>query len=214
MLIKILSLAILASASTAIVSHYRLKRSWFYLLKPLTTVLIAVLAWYAYYKTSQPYSFWVLASLPLALLGDILLVNYKHLKGGIAAFSMVHVGLILAIGTAGGFDARIDLLFPLLAFGLGFYVFLRKSLAGYSTLIGFYTLVILAMNWFALSLAFKFQTHFTIIVAAGSLLFTVSDSIIALNLFKWRFRLSELLILTTYWLAIYLLSVAPFFVTL
>ncbi len=211
MLIDFISFAILLSAVVAIISHYWLKRYWFYIFKPLTTILIGYLAYIVYQTNQQPYSFLILISLPLALVGDILLVNYKYLKQGLISFAMVHFGLILAMSATEYQTFNLVLLFPLILFGIGFYSFLWSYLKGYRLLIGIYMLIILAMNWYAVSIFYATQTKFTTMVALGSVLFTLSDSIIALNLFKKRMLISELLILSTYWLAIFLLTYAAIF---
>ncbi len=211
MLIDFISFAILLSAFVAIISHYWLKRYWFYIFKPLTTILIGYLAFIIYQSNQQPYSLMVFLSLPFALLGDILLVNYRHLKQGLISFSLVHLGLILAMSASSYQTLNLVLLIPLVLFGTGFYIFLWPFLKGYRLLIGFYMLVILTMNWIAVSIVYATITKFTIMVAIGSVLFTLSDSIIALNLFKKRMLISELLILSTYWLAIFLLTYAAIF---
>lgn len=211
MLIDIISFAILLSAVVAIISHYWLKRYWFYIFKPLTTIFIGYLAYLIYQTNQQPYSFLILISLPLALVGDILLVNYKYIKQGLVSFALVHLGLILAMSATEYQNFNLVLLFPLILFGIGFYYFLWSCLQGYRLLIGIYMLLILAMNWYAVSMFYATQTKFTTLVALGSILFTLSDSIIALNLFKKRMLISELLILSTYWLAIFLITYAAIF---
>jgi len=211
MLIDFIPFAILISAALAIVSHYWFKRYLFYFFKPLTTIFIGYLAYLIYQSNQQPYSLLVFLSLPFALAGDILLVNYRFLKQGLISFSLVHLGLIVAMSATSYQPFNLVLLFPLILFGIGFYSFLWSCLQGYRLLIGIYMLIILAMNWYAVSMFYATQTKFTTMVALGSLLFTLSDSIIALNLFKKRMLISELLILSTYWLAIFLLTYAAIF---
>jgi hypothetical protein len=64
------------------------------------------------------------------------------------------------------------------------------------------------MNWQAINLLFINGSMYSWVIAIASLLFTFSDSVISYNLFKHQFRTSEFLILSTYWLSIYMLVIA------
>lgn len=160
-----------------------------------------------YYKESL-YSIIITSSLIFALVGDIFLVQYKFLLRGILFFSLAHFGFALAFIGIQGFQSHLGLLLALLAANTSYFLFLKNKLEKFLIPIAIYMLIISFMNWQALGLFYSDQRGVHLGIAIASLLFTFSDSVIAFNIFHKKFNLSEPIILSTYWLAIYLFTMA------
>ena len=68
------------------------------------------------------------------------------------------------------------------------------------------------MNWQALSLVITSHELIFIGIAIASVLFSFSDAVIAYNKFKSPFKIAEILILSTYWISIYIFTIAGLYV--
>ena len=71
-----------------------------------------------------------------------------------------------------------------------------------------YLLVILTMAWQALTRWSALQTTSAMLAAVGALTFVVSDSALALDRFREKFRSARVIVLTTYWLAQWLIALS------
>jgi uncharacterized membrane protein YhhN len=94
----------------------------------------------------------------------------------------------------------------LAVFGVWYFLYLKPGLGGFTIPVAVYTSAILFMNWQALGLFFNTRRKVFLWVAVGSLLFTFSDSMIAMNKFKTQIDASGILVMSTYWLAISLFA--------
>lgn len=211
MIITTISIAAFTSAALALFSYYQQKGKLFWLLKPLTTSIIIALSIAIIFGNPSFYSKVFLVSLFFALIGDVLLIGYKHLLPGLVLFLLAHIGLIIAISSLNGFQWYPYSLIPLIIFGFSFFLYMKKSLGKFKIPVALYMVVILVMNWQAINLIFINDSVYSWIIAIASLLFTFSDSVISYNLFKHQFRASEFLILSTYWLSIFMLVIAGFY---
>lgn len=208
----ILSLLIAISAFAAIYFHQIKRFTIFKWLKPTTTILIMTLAFGIYLNRGSTYSLIITCSLIFALIGDVFLIQFKHLLKGILFFSFAHFGFALAFVNIKGFQVHWWILIIILLANLSYLIFLRRKLKKFLIPIAIYMLIISIMNWQALGLYMVDQKHSFLMIALSSLLFTFSDSVIAFNLFYKNFRLSEPIILSSYWIAIYAFTLAGIFV--
>ncbi|MCB0661244.1 MAG: lysoplasmalogenase [Saprospiraceae bacterium] len=175
-------------------------------LKPVTTILIIVLALLAFPDVPQPFYTCLLIGLIFCLAGDVFLMFEKYFVFGLAAFLVGHVLFIIGFTQFNGFLVNPWVIVPLLLFGFGYYYFLWPDLKKLAIPVAFYFIAILLMDLQAISLyVLKGSTPFLLIML-GALLFTFSDSMIALRKFKKPFKNSEWWILSTYWIAIYMLA--------
>jgi len=71
-----------------------------------------------------------------------------------------------------------------------------------------YITVIAAMAWFALERWHLQGSTSAALAALGSVLFLYSDSTLALNRFRAKFRLAEFLVLSTYYASIWLTALS------
>ncbi len=69
-------------------------------------------------------------------------------------------------------------------------------------------LVIIIMCWQAIGLVFNKPTLVFFGIAGAALLFAFSDSVLAYAKFKKAFKAEQILVLTTYWVALYLFTIA------
>lgn len=68
------------------------------------------------------------------------------------------------------------------------------------------------MNWQAIGLVINNSEFIFYGIAIASILFSFSDSILAYNKFKKPFKIAEILILSSYWIAIFIFSIAGLYV--
>lgn len=184
------------------------RRRSFYLLKPLTTALILAAALSLEPASGSAYRLWVAAALALSLAGDICLMFEGDLwfAGGLGSFLLAHVGFILAFlkGVAIGLPPAWTLL-PVL-YGLGLASWLLPRAGSLRIPVALYCLVLLGM---ALAAALRYQAlggRPALLAVAGSLLFVVSDSSLAIRRFAGPYRGAQALILSTYWASIGLIA--------
>jgi uncharacterized membrane protein YhhN len=157
----------------------------------------------------------VLAGLIFSWAGDIALEvplnNGNMFITGLVCFLLAHIMyLTLFFRTPGNniiFKQRIYLLIPILIYGfaLGYYLF--NDLGGMRIPVIIYTIVILTMLAGAVNRLEKVNRVSYLLVLAGAIMFVISDSAIAVNKFSNHFKSSEIVIMSTYILAQYLIII-------
>lgn len=214
MTLIILSIAILISAIIAIFYRQKQNNKMFSVFKPLTTILIIALAVVIHQESASTYSQLMIASLLFALIGDIFLINKKYFLQGLTSFLIAHIGFTIGFTSVFGFSWEwLPLIFLLLVGGVYFNV-LRKHLFKMTIPVIVYIVVILIMNWQAIGLLLLDQSLVFMVLVLGSLSFTFSDAVLAYDMFKKPFRMAEILILSSYWMAIYIFTLAGWFIGL
>ena len=197
------------SALLAIAAEWEERRHpAFYLLKPLTTVLILAAALSLAPASGAGYRQWVVIALALSMLGDICLMfeGDGWFMGGLGSFLLAHVGFIVAFlkGVSLAWPPAWTLL-PLV-YGLGLCAWLLPRAGALRIPVALYCLVLLGMT---LAAALRLQTlggQPAVLAVAGALLFVVSDSALALRKFAGPYRGAQALILSTYWASIGLIA--------
>jgi alkenylglycerophosphocholine hydrolase len=207
-----LSVAAVVSALAAIRADWEERRHRsFFLLKPLTTLLIIALA--ASIGWNGAYAQWVLAALALSLVGDVFLMfgdgpraSDRAFIAGLASFLLAHVAFVLAF--AQGLRAP-DLPGWLAAvvFYAGALLFVLLPRAGALKLpVLVYCLVLAAMVFAAAARHATLGDADSLRAVLGALLFMLSDSLLGWRRFVGRYRLAHAAILSTYWSAIGLIA--------
>jgi uncharacterized membrane protein YhhN len=194
--------AIAVSAALTIAAAARERRAAFYVLKPLTTLLIIGLALtqHADIDLGPFYRPLIVAGLVFSLAGDVLLMLPRdRFVAGLAAFLLAH---LLYIG-AFTFGVRTIwwIVLPLAAYGVVLLRILLPHVANrLKAPVIVYALVLLAMAWAA---AARGVTGLPggAFAAAGALLFVASDSALAINRFARPFRGADAVVLGTYYAA-------------
>lgn len=181
----------------------------FFVLKPLTTLLIIALA-ALQDLAGTGYQRWILVGLGLSLLGDIALMFHgpRAFLAGLGSFLLAHLAFIA--GLAGGLPS-LDLPWwgaasPLAA--LLVLPFLWRGAAALRWAVIPYGLVLCAM---VLAAAARYQalpSAAALFAVCGAALFQVSDSVLGWRQFVRPFPFVQPLILSTYWLAIGLMALS------
>jgi uncharacterized membrane protein YhhN len=200
---------ILAAVSAAlhIGAEYGGRRLQVYLFKPLTMLFIIAIALQA---PSSLYKHLILAALLFSLGGDIfLMLPGDRFIAGLFSFLIAHLFYIAAftIESAQG-PASIVMAIALLIYGGLMMRLLLPSLGRMKGPVILYMLVILLMVWQAGNRYLNTEARASLLSFAGAALFAASDSLLALNRFRRRFRSAQFLILATYFAAQWLIALS------
>jgi uncharacterized membrane protein YhhN len=211
-LIISLSLLVAATAVLAIYGRHTNKQTWVYLFKPTTTVLIILLAvWGAMtYPATEAaaYAWLIVAGLILGLAGDVfLMLPERYFLPGLGSFLAGHWFYIAAF-TAGVGVVVSWWLLPLLLVGGLVYGLLHPHLGKMRLPVIFYVVTILLMAGQALGRWSLLDSTGALLAAAGSVPFVVSDAALALNRFRRPFPSAQILVLSTYWAAQWLIAMS------
>lgn len=170
------------------------------LLKPIPVLCMAL--WLAVQPKKGRYQILVIAGLILGAAGDVLLELEGLFVVGLLSFLLGHVAYILAFMQD---SRRLFAGKALIAYAYGAVMFAVLSTAGelgaMTIPVGAYVIVICTMLWRGLSRlgvpAIKPRSAQA--GAIGSVLFTVSDTVLAFTMFVAAVPLSSWIIMLTYW---------------
>lgn len=210
--IETLSLATLFSAIIAIIFRQKEHTIVYAIFKPLTTILIISIGLFIYYQTKSNYSIVILIALLFSLIGDVFLISDNYFLPGLASFLIAHICFIIGFTTLYGFNSNIIPLTFLVLIGGLYYNYLRKDLKSFAIPVLVYIAVILVMNWQAINLIISSGKAIFYSLALASILFSFSDAILAYNKFKKPFKSAEVLILSTYWIAIFTFTLVGLYI--
>ena len=209
MLIAALTILAALSAALHIRAEYRGPRRAVYIFKPLTMLFIIVIA-----LASAPslYRHLILAGLLFSLAGDIfLMLPEDRFVAGLFSFLIAHLFYIGAFTWDGASHLSMLNALPLLLYGLLMLALLLPRLGKMRVPVIVYMLVILLMVWQASNRWSGSEIRGSGLAFAGAVLFAVSDSILALNRFRRRFKSAQFLILVSYFAAQWLLALSALF---
>lgn len=216
MLTFLFSLFILISATLHIRAEYKGPRTQVYIFKPLTTSLILLMALLSPVSVSVFYKYAVVAGLLFSLGGDVfLMLPSDRFVAGLVSFLVGHLCYIAAFVSVGGFYTSGWGLLPFLLYGIIIAAILLPSVPGpLRGPVVAYILVILVMAWQALgnwqSLRDWGQTgqSWALLAFAGATFFVISDSVLAIDRFRLKFKAARLTVLSTYFLAQWLIALS------
>lgn len=201
-MITIFAGAAAVCAGLAIVAEWNERRhASFYLLKPLTTFLIALMAAQAAPGDLRTL---VLCALALSLLGDICLMfsGNAWFMAGLSSFLLAHLAFIPAL-LHGVTSPTLPLWsIGLVLWGVGFFAWLLPKTGPLKIAVVIYGAVLMAMALSAIARWQVFPNAASAWGLVGALLFVVSDSSLSVRQFNGRYRGAQALILSTYWSAI------------
>jgi uncharacterized membrane protein YhhN len=207
-----LSVAALVSAALGIFSRDRVGwRTIHYVFKPITTILIIILAGAA--SEGSSYAVLIIAGLAFSLLGDIaLMLPEGYFLAGLGSFAVTHALYLVAfVGVAGwALVSPTTAFVVLIALMLGRWLWpgIRRSLR-IPVLI--YIVLISTMLSQVLGATIEEGSSRIVLAALGASLFFISDGLLAVNRFRMPFKGSSGAVLSTYWIGQWLiaLSVQP-----
>lgn len=195
----------LISAIITIYAKFRENQLLQYIFKPLTMLAIILMA---FLNSTSPLSFYqqaILVGLILSTVGDVFLINdKKFFVHGLISFLLGHLCYITAFYSSPNFSPVIFYLIYV-AF---FLTILWKHLEKLKIPVIIYAVTLAAMSWLALSRYFEINDNKTLFAFLGSISFVASDSLLAFNKFKKPLSFAPLLILSTYFLAQWLIALS------
>ena len=209
MLVAILTILAFFSALLTILSAYQKRHLTHYLFKPLTLVFIIVIALQAKHATSPFYRQAIIAGLIFSLAGDIfLMLPQDRFIPGLVSFLAAHVFYIAAFTWESGWALSFYTLIPFVIYGSLVMRALWPHLGKMRLPVVMYMLAILLMGWTAAGRRLLTEQEGSLLAFLGALLFIASDSALALEKFKRPFRSAQLLILSTYFTAQWLIALS------
>ncbi len=206
---KILNIAIAVCAIAAISASYADDLRWFWVLKPLTTILIFLLPLLFTDGLPSDFSHFrkkILVALLFCLAGDVFLLNDEYFALGLGSFLIAHVLFAYVFYKLSNKKLYLLPLVVLLAIALTYYSILFPKLGSLALPVAVYFCCIIVMCWqsFRLGLSLKNAKGLGFIIATN--MFVISDSVIAANKFLVPFSASSIIVLALYWLSITLLA--------
>jgi uncharacterized membrane protein YhhN len=196
----ILVLLVILSASIHIRAEYRGRPLHVYIFKPLTMVFILLIAILGQ-ATPLFYKYTIIAGLIFSVAGDVfLMLPSDRFVTGLVAFLIAHLCYIVAFASEMGAPIWWPLI-PLVTYGVVVYIFLAPSLGKLRIPVLIYVVVILVMAWSAWERWGQTGGRGALLAFVGAVLFVISDTILAINRFRWSFKPAHALNLIAYFAA-------------
>ncbi|HWS53492.1 MAG TPA: lysoplasmalogenase [Pyrinomonadaceae bacterium] len=209
MLTAALSTLVLACALLNISAEQRGARRQVYVYKPLTTLLIILVALQSKFQTPGIYKTLIVAGLLFSLAGDVfLMLPRDRFVEGLGSFLAAHVFYVAAFAWGGGLAWSAWAGAALAAYGALMLGLLWPRLGKLKGAVSAYVAVILLMAWAASSRYLGGGPAGSGPAAGGALLFVASDTLLAWNRFKGGFRAAQALVLGTYFAAQWLIALS------
>lgn len=202
------AIAAALTGAAHIYTDYRGPRAATYLFKPATMLLIIGMLW-SFPAIDNSYRLWLTAGLLASLVGDcFLMLPSKPLLPGLGSFLIAHVFYVYA------FFSRADVQWNfwlsligifLLLWMAGLFYFMKDKLGKLMVAGPVYILALGGMVLFAANNAIQNVAGGDLLLL-GALFFLVSDSSLAFNRLYQPYRAAQLLILSSYYVAQYLIA--------
>lgn len=183
-------------------------KSWPYLLKPGTMVVIILIGIMGVGNSPSTYSWWILAGLLFSILGDIFLMLPKdRFVYGLVSFLVGHICYIVAfLSFPGSGEVNSWITGVLLVVAILYLLKLSKGVLNSGGISLFlpvtgYVAIITTMVWAA------FYTQQPLMIA-GAILFFFSDAILAWDRFIGKLTYRNYLVMIPYYLAQYLFAIS------
>ncbi|MDP9139389.1 MAG: lysoplasmalogenase [Pseudomonadota bacterium] len=205
--------AAVLSAVLAIIADWNETRpKAFFLLKPLTTILIATIALQA---PESAYRGWILAGLLLSMVGDICLMFHGNAAfiGGLSSFLLAHLVFMWAFVQGLQLSTVPWWAAVFVVYGIAFSLVLLPRAGSLKIPVLLYGAILMGM---AVTAAIRYVSVGDAsggLALAGASLFVLSDSALGARKFIGTYRGAQGVILSTYWAAIGLIAVSALYVT-
>ncbi len=209
-----------------VIIHIYAEHAEFNMVKYISKIaLMPLLAIYLYQKTNAIAKYkYVYVALFFSWLGDIFLMFPRNeyepstekllFIAGLISFLIAHIHYILYFINEVKNSHQVTLIvskpyfiLPFFAYGITLLSILFPSLASMKLPVTIYTIIILCMVMAALNRKNLVSNNSFLFVFIGAILFALSDSCIAINVFYKPFELARIVIMSTYtvaqWLIVY-----------
>lgn len=195
------ALLLLTGAATIAADYARYRRV-VYVCKPLTLLAAMGIAATAAGGPPAPYRTLILAGLTCSLVGDVfLMLRDKRFGAGLASFLVAHLCYIAAFALAAPTPAPRHLLGAAVGIGVAVTVPLWPHLGRWRWPVVAYVGALVALLWQAGGWAVGSGAASARFAAAGAVLFTISDGVLAHDRFRRPFPAAQAIILSTYFVA-------------
>ena len=185
-----------------------------YFVKPLIMIWMAV--YFLIFRKKKEFTLPVLVAFFFSWIGDNFLMfsgqNEIFFYAGVGGFFVSQLSYIYIFtkysehGGRGFLQGNLILGFLFIAYGAGIYYLLYPGLEGaMKPIIFIYALVLIGMSMMALNRHTRVNHASFLLVFIGSMLFVISDSMLALNKFYMEFSLAGFWIMITYIASQYLI---------
>jgi uncharacterized membrane protein YhhN len=210
MLVAILTTLVFVSSILAILAAYQNRQFTHYLFKPLTVIFIILVALQPNQPTSSFYRYAILAGLLFSLAGDVFLMlpRDRFFIQGLISFLIAHLFYIAAFVFESKRALSLRSVIPFLIYGCLMLRVLWPHLGKMRVPVLFYMLALLMMGWAATGRWIITEQPGSLLAMLGALFFIASDSLLALDKFKGRFRSAQLLTFGTYVIAQWLIALS------
>jgi len=207
--ISVLSVLALGSAATAIITDRRERRGLAYVARPLTMILILIIAGRAVPVFAPPYKAMVLAGLGCSLLGDVfMMLRKKRFLEGLVAFLAAQLCYIAAFRSGAALSLSSLPVISFVVFGLIMIRLLLPHLGSMKIPVTIYIFVIATMAALAAERFIQVGGTKTLAAFIGAVLFVVSDSALAVDRFAKKIKNGQALILGAYFAAQWLIAMS------
>jgi len=178
-----------------------------YILKPTTTAGIALVAVLTPQPVSLQYQTAIVLGLLCSLAGDVfLMLPRNRFLAGLACFFVAHICYLAAFAGPYGLPNSPLVLLCFAAYGICLLRRLWPRLGRYRMPVAVYTCVLLLMAVAAHQQLMRASSLRAWLAFTGALLFVLSDSVLALDRFEVGAKRRQLLVLSTYFLAQWLIA--------
>ncbi|MGC9356411.1 MAG: lysoplasmalogenase [Anaerolineae bacterium] len=205
----ILSFMALITGGLEIRATYKGLQDQVYFFKPFTTYLMLLIALQTQEPPTTFYKYAIAAGLLFSIAGDILLMmpDDRFIEG-LVSFLTAHLCYIVAFSVGIRFGTAWVGLLILGTYGAVVYSLLAPRLGKMKVPVIIYLLIILIMAWRATGRWVETGTQGALLALAGAALFVISDSALAFRRFKGRYRTADLLVMSTYYAAQWLIALS------
>jgi len=201
--ISIFILFVLLSLLSILSVYYRGGKTYKYF-KVLPVIVLILFSFSNSLTSGASTGILISFGLLFSLLGDILLLNEnKNFKYGLAAFGVTHILYSVSFIAASEFDIHISVIFPFLFIALLLFDRLKKYFGREKNLVLTYIILISLMAFSAVNYSLTESSEISYYAGTGALLFIISDTALAFNKYKRKFKAAKFLILITYYFAQY-----------
>jgi len=203
-----LTAGIILAVVLTLIGYYAPSLWLVYVCKPLATLLIAAMALGNWTHSKTPVSLCILIGLVFSMIGDILLIwPNSYFLPGLAAFFLTHVAYLVGFTRDCKFPARFAVGTGYLVFAALCYAMLFPTLgASLQIPVALYAALLATMAGQAMGRSLVLKTSAARVAALGTVLFLLSDLLLAFHRFRHPLLHSTLLILVPYFIGQWLIA--------
>jgi uncharacterized membrane protein YhhN len=204
---SIWTVSVAVAACAAIAAHYLQLPVLHWIAKPLATLLIVGMA-LSLSTDGSTYRRWIVIGLLWSTLGDVfLMLPGDFFLPGLLSFLVAHMAYLVAFSRRERLLARMMPFAAYAAIAVAVLAYLWPGIPAPMRIpVVIYVAALGAMAAQAAAIWTIRRDRLSALAAVGGALFMLSDSLIAFNRFGEPFDASRWLVLTTYWMAQWLIA--------